>query len=78
LFRLSTAFYTTKATGTGLGLWISSSIIENHGGILVPLRNDGHGMTFRFYLPIESPASDSTESIAGEDFTTLSRQGMRE
>jgi signal transduction histidine kinase len=50
--RLFEAFYTTKAKGIGMGLTISRSIIEAHGGRLWAEHNDGPGSTFCFTLPI--------------------------
>ncbi len=53
--RLFTKFVSKSFHGTGLGLYISKSIVEAHGGQLWAENNvDGKGATFRFELPIES------------------------
>jgi C4-dicarboxylate-specific signal transduction histidine kinase len=51
--RMFEAFYTTKVKGIGMGLTISRSIVEAHGGRLWAIANKGSGSTFCFTLPIE-------------------------
>jgi C4-dicarboxylate-specific signal transduction histidine kinase len=50
--RMFEAFYTTKAEGIGIGLSISRSIIEAHGGRLWAGSNEPRGAVFRFSLPV--------------------------
>jgi len=52
LERIFDAFYTTKQGGMGIGLSVSRSIIEAHGGRIWAALNEGPGLTFRFDLPI--------------------------
>jgi signal transduction histidine kinase len=49
--RLFEAFYTTKADGMGIGLSVSRSIIESHGGRLWATPNDGPGITLELSIP---------------------------
>jgi len=49
--KIFDAFYSTKEAGLGMGLSISRSIIDSHGGRLWVTPNDGPGVTFHFVLP---------------------------
>jgi PAS domain S-box-containing protein len=55
LDQIFNAFFTTKTQGTGMGLAISRSIIESHGGRLWAEANNGRGAIFRFTLPQQTP-----------------------
>ena len=61
LGHLFDSFYTSKAHGMGLGLSISRSIIEAHGGRIQAQNNRGAGATFRVTLPpFDGTGSDQT------------------
>jgi signal transduction histidine kinase len=49
--QIFNAFFTTKDNGTGMGLPISRSIIESHGGRLWAASAPGRGAMFQFTLP---------------------------
>ena len=57
LDQLFGAFYTTKPKGMGLGLRISRSIVEAHGGRLWATSHPSRGAVFQFTLPIRGASN---------------------
>jgi signal transduction histidine kinase len=56
--QIFNAFFTTKPHGTGMGLRISRSIIESHGGRLWAANNSPRGACFCFTLPTKAEAKE--------------------
>jgi two-component system sensor kinase FixL len=65
--RLFQTFFTTKATGVGVGLSISRSLVESHGGRLWAASMSRDGAAFHFTLPVA--VRDSTPPVAVRDST---------
>ena len=61
LARIFDAFYTTKASGLGMGLSICRSIVEAHGGRLSATPNEPHGAVFCVTLPVEEKSLEKPE-----------------
>jgi signal transduction histidine kinase len=66
LDQIFTAFYTTKAQGLGMGLAISRTIVEQHGGRLWAAANSGNGATFQFTLPSERKVDERLAASPGK------------
>jgi PAS domain S-box-containing protein len=67
LERLFDAFYSTKSEGMGIGLSLSRSIIESHGGCLWAAPNEGPGATFSFSIPRLPEGETRVRSFYGAD-----------
>jgi PAS domain S-box-containing protein len=69
LDRIFEAFFTTKPHGMGMGLSVSKTIVERHGGKLWASANDGPGATFAFSIPSapipNAPALDGKDLVEG-------------
>ncbi len=64
--RIFDPFFSTKQTGSGLGLATSYSIVKQHGGIIDVESEQGHGTSFNLYLPATGRAKKSeSKAIQG-------------
>jgi PAS domain S-box-containing protein len=70
-------FYTTKDTGTGLGLAVSYNIIESHQGTLSVASIPGHGATFTVRLPALDAASPAAQTRAAPAQLAPVKRGRR-
>jgi PAS domain S-box-containing protein len=65
LDKVFEAFFTTKTTGSGLGLTICTQIVKNHGGSIEVESREGEGSTFIITLPIRSEEVSYEEKNSG-------------
>ncbi len=85
--RLFQPFFTTKAHGTGLGLYVSRKILEDHAGTLSFQTEPGQGSTFFVRLPSDHTRADDRareasdppgpRAIAAKPATALAAVGLR-
>jgi PAS domain S-box-containing protein len=66
LARIFEPFFSTRAKGTGLGLWVTQDIVRHHGGRIEATSGEGVGTTFNVILPVDSPTL--SEADAGNRF----------
>lgn len=57
-------FFTTKPTGTGLGLYVTHSVVEQHGGYIFVESEKGRGSVFTVYLPVEKVQHGDSSQIS--------------
>ena len=56
-------FYSTKPAGLGMGLAISRSIVEAHGGTIAVDAAPGGGARFHVFLPAAQPRREAKEAV---------------
>jgi PAS domain S-box-containing protein len=62
LARIFEPFFSTRAKGTGLGLWVTQDIVRHHGGRIEATSEEGKGTTFNVILPVDSPTLSETDA----------------
>jgi PAS domain S-box-containing protein len=73
--RLFDAFYTTKGDGMGIGLSVSRSIIERHGGRMWTAANEGPGVSFSFSVPLlQEQNRDADSAIRAVALRSMERR----
>jgi signal transduction histidine kinase len=55
--KIFNPFFTTKESGTGLGLSVVYQIVTQHGGIVEAVKNPDGGMTFSVVVPLHQRRS---------------------
>jgi len=73
LKRIFDPYFTTKSTGTGLGLTICHSIVAHHDGHLAVASTEGVGTTFSMWLPASAPAEPAGAPVEGAPPTGAGR-----
>jgi len=61
LARIFEPFFSTRAKGTGLGLWVTQDIVRHHGGRIEATSEESVGTTFNVILPVDSPTLSETD-----------------
>ncbi|MDT7688368.1 MAG: hypothetical protein QOE46_1127 [Acidobacteriota bacterium] len=62
LARIFEPFFSTRAKGTGLGLWVTQDIVRHHGGRIEATSEEDKGTTFNVILPVDSPTLSETDA----------------
>jgi PAS domain S-box-containing protein len=79
LLHLFEPFFTTKENGTGLGLWVSRSLVEKHGGRLRVRSIPGIGAAFSIFLPAILPVHlvDDLDKMSNQAGSVLTSKPSR-